>query len=278
MVNDNIIKEYVKINDNERMNAIKMKEFQNDIAQRQVFLKDKNVCENAFVKKEKEKEKVEDGITNQIKLREKIVECGMVSKCNDSNNIQLFSFDNLILNLEWNILKHFVSNIITYGLHCGSSSLNGNTNVCMNNHNSIVTSVKRSTIGEQNRLVDIDSAVYTVSASGNNQCLFISLQHITIDSIYLTNTTSADALLMGGTNNFLSFDSFMSMVIGFDDYYEVNDILNSNISAAKNEVMTIYDLCKSDTNFYFRNVHLVGKSVQGLKQAQYTYKLYDDNG
>ena len=119
--------------------------------------------------------------------------------------------------------------------------------------------------------------------------MYISLQHTSVDPLYLTNLISADAALMDGTNNFLSFnfDSFMSMVIGFEDYHRVNDIPNSNTPAPKNTIMMTYDLCKSDTNLYdnnsktlnmLGNVEYVAENVQGLKQAQYKYKLYDDNG
>ena len=155
LVNDKVIKQYLKIKDNERMNETKMKEFQKDIAQKKIFLQDNNVCENTFVKKEKEKEKVEDETTNHIKTKETQYQSQIVEKDNDSNNGPLFLFNNLISNLECNILKHFVSNIIAYGLHCSSGSFNGNTNFCMNNNSSIATSMKRSTVGEHNRLVDV---------------------------------------------------------------------------------------------------------------------------
>ena len=293
LANDDIINQEIKIENNKRINAIKTKEFEKDIAEQKVFLQHKNACENVFVKQEKEKE--DDETANHMKINEIIVEFEkeyqslVVGKDVDNIDRQSHLFNDLILSLEWNILTQFVNNIIAYGLYRSDGNTNRNMNFCMNN-NSTMKNVKIGMKREQNNLVDAHSFVhiagesslllsvadtsspnsYLVRDGDRNQWLYISLHFTHDNSLCLTNTMSTDDLLINIQAANITTMRTHDLLFKSDTNLCDNNSIVLDFSLER--IINI-SFCKNTGNLDF-----VGKSVQGLKQTRYEYKFHDDNG
>ena len=161
------------------------------------FLNDNNVCKNVFEQQQINSTMIDYSLTIDKMVAEcdktisKYIQNINTTKIQFENNIHQYQkdayeinkplsiFNGMVLNMEWNILKKFVNNILVYGLNCSR----------------IVEFETRSTAKDSNVV-----CLASESVAGD-----ILLQHTNADSLDTTNKTDIGNLSISQTNDNISY-------------------------------------------------------------------------
>ena len=245
------------------------------------FWNDNNVCENVF---EQQQIMIDHSLTTDKMVAEcdrtmsKYIQNINTTKIQFENSIHqckkdayesnkpLSIFNGIVLNMEWNILKKFVNNILVYGL---------NGSISENYYSRIIEFEARITAEDSNFVGVCDNVVFSASESVPGDIL---LQHTNADLLNPTNKIDTGDSLISQTNDLFYYVS--SLINTHNNNNSDNNIsyLINTIAIASETRLTISNNCSdSNENVLVTNSGDIVISILNMQRTNDSYVQNESN-